>query len=32
MPQNLDKNNTRVWLRIPAEDKALLVRAVVDQA
>jgi len=28
MPQNLVENNSRVSLRIPAEDKALLVRAV----
>ena len=28
MPQNLVENNSRVSLRIPAEDKALLVHAV----
>ena len=31
MPQILVKNNSRVSLRIPAEDKALLVRAVALQ-
>jgi hypothetical protein len=31
MPQNLDRGNTRVSLRIPAVDKALLVRTVFDQ-
>jgi uncharacterized protein (DUF1778 family) len=31
MPQILDENNSRVSLRIPAEDKALLVRAVALQ-
>ena len=31
MPQILDENNRRVSLRIPPEDKALLVRAVALQ-
>jgi uncharacterized protein (DUF1778 family) len=31
MPQNLVKDNSRVSLRIPAKDKALLVRAVALQ-
>jgi len=31
MPQILDENNRRVSLRIPPEDKALLVRAVAMQ-
>jgi uncharacterized protein (DUF1778 family) len=31
MPQVLDENNRRVSLRIPPEDKALLVRAVALQ-